>query len=323
MIRMLGAIACAALLSAEASAARLPLEMVEDVPLSGKPTRFDYASLDSGTHRLFIAHLGDSAVTVFDTRRNRVVADIPGIDHVHGVLVVPELGRIYASATSGNEIAVIDAESLRIVARIPGGVYPDGMAYAPRQKKLYVSDEHGRTETVIDVRTNRRISTLPLGSEVGNSQYDPSSGHVFVNAQTAGKLIEIDPDTDRIVASHPLPGCSGPHGLLIDSSDRTAFVACQDNHRLLALNLETMKVKSSFGIGEDPDVLAIDPGRRRLYVATESGVFSIFDLASGMRKIWEGKIGDDAHVVAVDPGTHRVYLPLKDVGGIPVLRIMK
>jgi hypothetical protein len=29
-----------------------------------------------------------------------------------------------------------------------------------------------------------------------------------------------------------------------------------------------------------------------------------------------------AHTVAVDPRTHRVYLPLENVGGRPVLRIL-
>ncbi len=300
-----------------------PLALVAEVPLSGATTRLDYASLDEKSHKLFIAHLGDSTVTVFDLEHNKVVADISQIGHVHGVLVVPDQGRVYASATSTNEIVVIDEESLKIIARIPGGVYPDGMAYAPRQKKLYVSDEHGKTETVIDTRTNQRVATIPLNSEVGNSQYDPDSGHVFVNAQTSGKLVEIDPESDQIMASHPLPDCHGPHGLLVDSHDRLAFIACQDNHRLLALNMTSMKVVSSYSVGKDPDVLAFDSGLHRLYVAGEQGTVSVFDVSDGIKKTWEGFLADNAHVVVVDPETHNAYFPLKNVGGAPVLRIMR
>ena len=306
-----------------APAAGIPLTALADVPLPGNATRLDYASLDPATRELFIAHLGDSAVIVFDAEHDRVLADIPGIGHVHGVLAVPELGRVYASATSANEIVAIDEKSLKIIARIPGGVYPDGMAYAPRQQKLYVSDEHGKTETVIDAKRNRKISTLRLDSEVGNSQYDPASGHVFVNAQTSGRLIEIDPETDRIVASHALQGCAGPHGLLIDARDRLAFVACQDNGRLLVLDMKSMEVSRSFSIGKDPDVLAFDPGLRRLYVAGEAGFVSIFDLSGGMHKAWEGFFADNAHVVVVDPATRKVYFPLENVNGRPALRIMK
>lgn len=299
------------------------LVSVADVPLPGKTTRLDYESLDPGRHLLFIAHLGDSAVVVFDTKEQRVVAQVPGISQVHGVLAIPELGRVYASATGTNEVVAIDEEALKITARAPGGVYPDGMAYAPEAHKLYVSDEHGDTETVIDVRTNGRVATIPLGGDVGNTQYDPVTQHIFVNVQTRRQLVEIDPATDRIVSRTDLPGAEGNHGLLIESQQKKAFIACEDNHKLLVLNLDTRKVTASFDVGDDPDVLAYDPGLGYLYVAAESGVVSIFRAQGGqVVKVADTLLGPNAHVVAVDPATHKTYFPLKDLGGRPVLRIM-
>ena len=49
------------------------LEPVADIPLGGNATRLDYESLDPVRHLLFIAHLGDSAVIVFDTQTRRVI----------------------------------------------------------------------------------------------------------------------------------------------------------------------------------------------------------------------------------------------------------
>jgi hypothetical protein len=77
----------------------LPLIQVADVPLGGRPTRLDYASLDPDRHLLFIAHLGDGEVIVFDTLAARVITRIPDVASVHGVLAIPELSRVYASAT--------------------------------------------------------------------------------------------------------------------------------------------------------------------------------------------------------------------------------
>lgn len=147
-----------------AGALKLPLASVADVPLGGRTTRLDYESLDAARHLLFIAHLGDSAVIVFDTQSQQVVTRIEGVSQVHGVLVVSEVGKVYASATGTNEVVAIDEDTLKITARIPGGVYPDGMAYVPALRKLYVSDEHGASETVIDVRTNTRVVTIALGA---------------------------------------------------------------------------------------------------------------------------------------------------------------
>jgi YVTN family beta-propeller protein len=299
------------------------LVRVADIPLGGNTTRLDYESLDPGRHLLFIAHLGDSAVIVFDTHAERVITRILGISKVHGVLAIPELGTVYASATGTNEVVAIDEGTLKITARVPGGVYPDGMAYAPDVHKLYVSDEHGGTDTVIDVGTNTLVATIPLGGDVGNTQYDAGSRHIFANVQTRRQLVEIDPTLDKVVARIDLPGAEGNHGLLIDPEQRKAFIACEDNHRLLVLDLATRKVTSSFDVSEDPDVLAYDPGLHYVYVAAESGPVSVFKTEPGqVSKVGAVAIGPNAHVVAVDPGTHKAYFPLKNLGGRTVVRIM-
>ncbi|WP_423761036.1 hypothetical protein [Burkholderia sp. NLJ2] len=307
-----------------AAPAPLPLRQVADIPLPGGTTRFDYESIDPNRNLLFIAHLGDSEIVVVDLRASKVVARIGNVSSVHGVLAVPELSRVYASATGTDEVVAIDTRTQKIVARIPGGHYPDGMAYVPDARKLYVSDEYGKTETVIDVRTNQRIATIPLGGEAGNTQYDPVSRHVFVNDQTHDRLVEIDPAVDRVVNRIDLPGARGSHGLLIDPRSRLAFVACEGNDTLLVLDMRSMRPVQSFDVGGNPDVLAFDSALSTLYVAGEAGVVSMFQVETGrIREIGESRLGPNAHVVAVDPATHRSYFPLKNVGGKPVLRIMQ
>jgi hypothetical protein len=71
----------------------LPLRTIADIPLAGGSSRMDYESLDQRAGLLFIAHLGAGMVSVLDTRSNRIVANIPHVAGVHGVLAVPTLGR--------------------------------------------------------------------------------------------------------------------------------------------------------------------------------------------------------------------------------------
>jgi YVTN family beta-propeller protein len=305
-------------------ASNLPLKKVADVPLGGETTRFDYESFDVSRHLLFIAHLGDSEVVVFNTETSRVVGRVANVSSVHGVLAIPELGRVYASATGTNEVVAIDIATLEITARIPAGVYPDGMAYAPDVRKLYVSDETGGTLTVIDAQSNRRIATISLGGEAGNTQYDPVSKHIFVNVQTRNQLFEIDPTRDQIVARVDVPGARGNHGLLIDAEQRLAFIGCEGNNRLIVLDIPTMRVAASFEVGKGPDVLAYDSLLHLLYVAGEAGVVSMFCVEAGtVSKLGDGHVGPNAHVVAVDVETHLAYFPLKNLGGRTMLRILE
>src|SRR5713101_161350 len=133
----------------------LPLRTFSDVPLTGGTTRLDYQSLDSGSGRLYIAHLGSDLMTVFDVNKQTIIRDVKDLKRVHGVLAVPELHRVYASATGTNELAVIDEQSVQIIARVPAGDYPDGVAFASKEGKIYVSDLHGKTDTVLDAKTNQ------------------------------------------------------------------------------------------------------------------------------------------------------------------------
>ncbi|MET3653154.1 YncE family protein [Dyella japonica] len=202
------------------------------------------------------------------------------------------------------------------------GDYPDGMAYAPDVHKLYVSDEHGGTDTVIDVRTNTRVATIPLGGEVGNTQYDPVSRHIFANVQTRKQLVEIDPVTDKVIGRTDLPGAEGNHGLYIDPATHLAFIACEDNNKLIVVNLDDKRVVSTFDVAKEPDVLAFDRSLGWLYVAGESGEVSVFHVQGrAVTLLATGPLGPNAHVVAVDEATHRAYFPLKSLEGKPRLRI--
>jgi YVTN family beta-propeller protein len=308
--------------SAAALAAKLPLRTLSDVPLTGGTTRLDYQSLDSENGRLYIAHLGSDLMTVFDVNKQTIVGDVTDLKRVHGVLAVPELHRVYASATGTNELAVIDDQTLQVVARVSAGDYPDGVAYASKVNKIYVSDLHGKTDTVIDAKTNQRVTTIALGGGAGNTQYDSVSEHIFVTVHGQNELAEIDPNKDQVIGHYPLPGCSGSHGLLIDSEHRLAFVACEENAKLAVFDLEAKKMTAIHSVGADPDVLAFDKSFGRLYVSAESGIVSIFgERGKNLEKIGEGFFAANAHTVAVDQRTHRVYFPLQNVGGKPILRI--
>lgn len=299
------------------------LTIVAEVPLPGPAVRFDYQSFDPASGRLYIAHMNANQLVVFDVRNRKLVANLNGFQRVHGVFVAPEVHRLFASATGDHEVIAVDTRTLKIVGKAGPIDYPDGLAYAPRQKKVFVSDEHGGVDAVIDATHNTLLTVVPLGGGAGNTVYDSASGHILVAVHGVNQLVVIDPATDKIVGRYPLPGIENPHGVALDGADRIAFVAGEKNHSLAVVDLKTMKMLSTYEVGDDPDVLAFDPALKRLYVSAESGTVTIFQY--GDRKLTPlGSLNmPHAHTVAVDPETHLVYFPLQDINGHPVLRIMR
>lgn len=301
-----------------------PLRVVRDVPLPGNASRFDYQSLDPASGRLFISHMGAGQLVVLDVRAGRVIGNLDGFPRLTGVLAVPAEHRAYASATGDHAVVVLDDSTLEVVARVPGPTFPDGIAYAPDERRVFVSDEAGRRDFVIDATTNSVVTRIELGGEAGNTQYDAGSHCVIVAVQTANQLAVVDPATADIVRRVTFDrAVQWPHGFYIDAPHRLAFVTGQESATIGVLDLRTLQLRQVLPIGSDPDVLAFDPALLRLYVAAESGVVAVFEerrdtlVALGWYK------AANAHSVAVDPGTHRVYLPLANVDGHPVLRVLE
>lgn len=307
---------------AERAARGGALRVLSDVPLPGPANRFDYQSFDPTTRRIYINHMNAGRTLVFDVDKAKVIKEIGDVPRATGVLAVPARHQVYVSAAGAHEVAIIDDRTLTISSRVGGIQFPDGIAYDPENEKVFVSDESGSADVVIDAATGIKRSTIALGGEAGNTHYDSVSHCILVAVQTRNQLVAIDPDAERIVARYDLPGAAGPHGFALDEPDRLAFVASEENATLQVVDLRTMRVVAQYAVGDSPDVLAWDPGWQRLYVASEGGVLSEFQLeAHSLKLVGELRI-PHAHTVSVDPTTHRVYLPLENVNGKPVLRIL-
>ncbi|GAC1598058.1 MAG: hypothetical protein NVS3B28_29980 [Candidatus Velthaea sp.] len=259
----------------------------------------------------------------FNVKANRVTLTVPlgPQASVRGILAAR--GNVYAAAQGIGGVAVLEGSTGKKLALVSAGDV-DGIAYDPRTQRVFVSDESGGRDTVIDARTNRSIGNVPLGGEAGNTQYDPVSGHIFVGVQTRNELAEINPASLRVLKRYALPGCRSSHSVAIDARERAAYVGCQQNFQLVRLDLRSGSVTGSGGVGVGVDVLALDSKLQRLYVASESGVVSVYDVAhGGLRRIAQSFLALNAHVVAVDSATSRVYFPLQNAGGSPLMRVME
>jgi DNA-binding beta-propeller fold protein YncE len=315
-----------------------------DVPLGPKIDRFDYQSLDPSTGRLFISGMSIGKLLVFDTSTNKLLTKLDGYPQVTGVLAVPELHKVYASVpgdgvgalvsaasgmagigSGGGQVVILDSRTLHEIARVPGGVFPNGITYDPDDHTIFVTDEFGKGVTIIDGEADRRIGRVELGGLIGNVQYDPITKRVYAAVKNTNELVAIDPKSHAIVARYRLKGGRHPHGIAIWPGSALAFVACDEDDRLLVVALDTGRVLNSLPIAHRPDVLAIDPALRRLYIASESGALSVLDIkdAASPVVIATFPYAENAHSVGVDPNSHRVFLPLRNVDGRAVLRILQ
>ena len=303
------------------------LALVDDVPLPGGATRFDYQDIDSARGQLVVTHMNDNAVLILDLQDGSVRQQLTGIPTPRGVAVADDVGIIFVTSTPSH-LVLIDNQSLAEITRVGTGTAPDGDAWDPDDKIVGVSDQgDGALSLIANAGTGTRTQ-VPLGVETGNVVYDATRKQFWITVVTSNppdQLVEVNPTTASITTMIDLPGCSGAHGLRLHPDGQSAFIACESNDVLARVDLAGAQAVSIAPTGSGPDVLAIDPGLGWLYVAAESGDLTVFDINQpGLVLVDHDRPGDNAHTVAADPSTHRTFFPLPaGSSGTPVLRIMQ
>src|SRR5947207_13906593 len=87
---------------------KVSLQIVKDIPLTGRANRLDYQSIDSTTNRLYISHLGSNMVHIFDLRKQKVIKDIPLTASPYGILAIPILKEVFVGVGGNSQVARID-----------------------------------------------------------------------------------------------------------------------------------------------------------------------------------------------------------------------
>src|SRR5947209_5915965 len=141
---------------------------------------FDFQSIDSNTHLLFMAHTGpvpddlalyhhsfhlddpadiarDGNILVFDLQTQQIVGRLP-IPQVAGLVVAPDLHKVFAADAEENKVCSFDEPSTPLqgaalldffrqrahasiqCAQLDDFEGPDGITYDPVDHKIFVSD---------------------------------------------------------------------------------------------------------------------------------------------------------------------------------------
>lgn len=278
-VRVITVVAPLLLLASLTTPARLHAFISTDAPFKlhdtwklGGDGSWDYLAVDPQSHLLYIARL--TRVMVVDTTTGRLVTEIGGLQHAHGI-AFDDQGKVgYITDGGAGSVLVFDRATHKIVATIPAGKNPDAVLFEPTQRRVFVFNGASKNATVIDATLNKIIATLPMPGKPEFSVSDGSGG-VFVNIEDTSEVLRIDPSSLKITAAWSLAPCKAPSGLAIDVAHHRLFSVC-DNNKMAIVDSRTGKVVTTAQIGEGSDAVAYDASRGLVFSSNgESGNMTI------------------------------------------------
>ncbi len=280
---------------------------------------WDYLSLETTAHHLFIAR--NDRVMVVDTSSGKLLTEIPGMSHAHGVALVPARHRGYVSNGHGNNVSVIDLESLKGVGNVPvSGKNPDAITYDPASEHVLTMNAGSNTASVIDPASGKEVAVIALP---GRPEFAVSDGQgsVFVNLEDKSELARLDTKTNKMENVWSLAPCDSPSGLAYDAGSKRLFSVC-DNQLMVVTDANDGHQVARVAIGKGPDAAAFDAQTRLIYSSNHDGTLTIVheDDANHYTVLTTVATQQGARTLALDPVTHLAYLVAADPAprGAPV-----
>ena len=275
---------------------------------------WDYVTIDSANHRLFVTRA--SHTQVIDEQTGKVLGDIPGQNRSHGVALVPELGRGFITDGGGDgAIFIFDLKSYAVLGKIAAMPDADGIIYDARQKKLLVS-----------AGDSNALLTFSPNIDPANGKLDPpialagkpeflaadGKGKVYVNLVDKGVVAVVDLATRSVVNRWPVAPGGQPVGMAFDPAKHRLFIGCRNPQKLAVMNSNTGAVEASLDIGAGVDATRFAAGQA--FASTSDGALSVAAIQGKAWKIVETvKTPNGARTMDLDPATHTIYLPTAEL----------
>lgn len=287
-----------------------------ELPAHAKPGGFDHAAVDEATGRIYVAHTANDAVDIVDIEARKYLGSIENLTGVAGALVVPGRDLLVTSNRGENTVGIVRLGEHVSVHKIPVGVRPNGLAYDARRARLLVAHvgdpgiPGSRMVSIVDVLAQQRIADVCVAGRTRWAVCDTIADDYHINIADPPQIVVIGAgDPVRIRRVIPV-GHAGPHGLDIDVTRRRLFCGC-DAGVVVEIDADTGQTLRAEVIAGVPDVVFLDAGLRRLYVAIgDPGVIEVFDTAPLRRhETIPTELG--AHTLSFDASRHIVcaFLP--------------
>jgi DNA-binding beta-propeller fold protein YncE len=283
----------------------------------GQSGGWDYLTYSADGHRLYVSR--SDRVLVIDANSGKIEATIPGTDGVHGIALVPKLGRGFTSNGRSDTLTEFDLATSKVLRTVPvEGHNPDALIYDPASGHLFAFDGRSNEASVVDPVAGKLVTKIPLSGKPEFAASD-GAGNVYVNIEDTAQLARINSATNKVTAVWKLADCEEPSGLALDVAHQRLFSVCQNKH-MAVTDAQTGKAVASVAIGEGPDAASFDAKRGLVYSTNgHDGTLTVVhqDDPDHYRVIATVPTQKSARTMALDTDGNRIFTVAAEFGPRP------
>jgi DNA-binding beta-propeller fold protein YncE len=292
--------------------AKLPLKLVQTIPLPNVHERMDHLGVDIKGQRLFAAALGDkqNTVEVIDLKAGKRVFSIPGQSKPQGVFYSEDSKNLFVAnggggasiVTADGTVKIFAGDSFKLLDSIPVGIDADHVNVDPATKYLYVGvgDTKSGALVIIDTRTGKKVGEIKTEAGPGGIMIEKSGPRIFVRLRGTPNLGVIDREKREQIATWPVTGTMQSYALALDESHHRLFNTSRNPPLLIVHDSETGKQITQLESVQGIDDVWYDAALKRIYASGGRGPGGDA-FVDGFVAVYQQKDADDYQLIAKVP----------------------
>jgi len=301
------------------SASAGDFQIIKKIPIAGQGG-WDYLAVDSAARRLYVSH--GTKVEVLNLDSGKLLGSIPTMG-VHGIAIVPDIGRGFISDGKASKVLVFDLKSMKVLQEIPSPSDPDAIIYDPASSRVFAFNGESNSATAIDAATGKVAGMVDLKGGPEFAVAD-GKGYVFDNLEDESQVLKIDSHKLTVEQRWPTAPCTKPSSMAMDRENRRLFVGCRSKV-MAVMNADTGQVITTLPIGDHVDASAFDPDTNLIFNSNGEGTITVIheDSPDKYTVVENVKTLPRAKTMTLDPKTHQLFLSTAEAGQFEVLMVGK
>ncbi len=302
-------IAAIAAVSFSMAATAAELELVQTIPLKGKPGNLDHVALDAKRDRLLVANKCNDTLDVVDLKTGALIKQVSNQTGIQGIAVAADLDRIFVGLDTNGLCNILDAESYKIVKTLNFSDDADNVVYNPKTHLTYIA--HAVSSLgVINARSGSKKTEIKLPGGAESFVAEAQRPRLYVNIPSPSEVVVIDTDKNEIAATYPVNMAGGPHPIALDEPNHRLYVGCREGSKVVAMDTESGKEISAADIAGGVDDMFLDTGRKRIYASCGDGFLCVLKVvdADHIETIEKIPTAKGARTSLFVPETGKLYL---------------
>lgn len=234
--------------------------------------------VDDANGTVWVTNTRQDTVAVYRQSDLSLVKQFPvgAVPHSRDVVVDPQRGRVYVSATGANHVSVFDGKTLEplpdiVIASSKRGedFVPTSLDIDAKAGRLYVAGMSTGEVAIVDLAGGvvETVIAVPNARSLTGIAWNPVGGRMLATAQGSDNLLIIDPASGKV--EHDVYVGTGALNVSYDAVNRLAYVSNRgagtvtvvDDGGNIVANLDGGSLPNHVGKGPDGVMFAVNKSR--------------------------------------------------------------